>query len=371
MNSQGPMLNPLTMKCFNKRSGDDMDGTDGLKEDKYKKRRSFHKPANADKINELSRKSFAIQSKKKIKLAVNMYEEWRRVRMMDPYVPSQIKTSDLNKLLTFSQGDFEYSMSRFVREVKKVDDSDFPPATLREIVIMIQMYLHENSVNWKLLDDEVFPILRNVLDNTMKERTAVGLGVRQSSSVISMAHEQILFRKNVFGEENPQQLLDTVIYLLGLHLALHGGVEHSRLRRPGFDCQIIVGYDNFGRKWLTYSQQPLQKTNQGGLCGKRDTKTVYVYSSSNIMNCPVRLFEKYIGLLPSAKSCKKLYMRPKIKPTPVVWYCDQAYGNNNIGSTVKKLCKMGGIEGKYTNHSLHATSASRMYQSDIPEQVIK
>ena len=27
MNSQGPMLNPLTMKCFNKRSGDDMDGT--------------------------------------------------------------------------------------------------------------------------------------------------------------------------------------------------------------------------------------------------------------------------------------------------------------------------------------------------------
>ena len=64
-------------------------------------------------------------------------------------------------------------------------------------------------------------------------------------------------------------------------------------------------------------------------------------------------------------------MRPKMKPTPVVWFCDQAYGNNKIGNTVKKLCDKVGIDGKYTNHSLRATSASRMYQADVPEQMIK
>ena len=31
----------------------------------------------------------------------------------------------------------------------------------------------------------------------------------------------------------------------------------------------------------------------------------------------------------------------------------------------------GGVEGKYTNHSLRATSASRMYHRGVPEQVIK
>ena len=38
---------------------------------------------------------------------------------------------------------------------------------------------------------------------------------------------------------------------------------------------------------------------------------------------------------------------------------------------MKKLCKSAGLQGKFTNHSLRATSASRMYQSVVPEQVIK
>ena len=38
-------------------------------------------------------------------------------------------------------------------EVKKINESDYPPNTLKEIVIMIQIYLHENSVYCILLDD--------------------------------------------------------------------------------------------------------------------------------------------------------------------------------------------------------------------------
>ena len=42
-----------------------------------------------------------------------------------------------------------------------------------------------------------------------------------------------------------------------------------------------------------------------------------------------------------------------------------------MSSTIKKMCKKAGLVGKFTNHSLRATSASRMYEQDIPEQVIK
>ena len=38
---------------------------------------------------------------------------------------------------------------------------------------------------------------------------------------------------------------------------------------------------------------------------------------------------------------------------------------------MKRLCNLAGFEGKFTNHSLHATSASRIYQSEVPEQIIK
>ena len=55
----------------------------------------------------------------------------------------------------------------------------------------------------------------------------------------------------------------------------------------------------------------------------------------------------------------------------LVWYCDQPYGFNKIKTTVREVCKEVGLKGKYINHSLKATCASRMFQKNIPEQVIK
>ena len=162
-----------------------------------------------------------------------------------------------------------------------------------------------------------------------------------------------------------------MIYMLGLHLALRRGVEHTRLRHPGFDCQIIVNVDDVGRERLIYTEDPLQKMNQGGIGAKNISKKVFVYGATDKTRCPVRIFKKYIKLLPLAKSCKKLYLHPKGKVSPLVWFCDQPFGNNKIAATVKELCKKGGLDGHYTNHSLRATSASRMYQSNVPEQISK
>ena len=162
------MMNPLTLKCGEKRNISDVsDLTTGNKKRKYKD------PVNEDKINELSHKNFAYESKNKIKWAVNMYVGWRRTRILDPYVPSEIKSADLENLRTFSQGDLCYALCRFIREIKKVNGEEYPPNTLREIVIMIQMYLHERNVMWKLMHGEGFGQLRNVLDNTMKELLVV------------------------------------------------------------------------------------------------------------------------------------------------------------------------------------------------------
>ena len=67
--------------------------------------------------------------------------------------------------------------------------------------------------------------MRNVLDNTIKGRTFYGLGIRQSSSVISISHEDNMFHRKVSGKSDQEQLLRTIIYMLGLHLALRGGVK--------------------------------------------------------------------------------------------------------------------------------------------------
>ena len=346
-------------------------GGEVAREVKNKQIRTFKKNSSSDEIIDASKKKFAPQSKRKMKWVLNMFDEWRNYRMKQESVPIEVQRCDLNRVGQFSEFDLCFVLARFICEIKRIDDSEYPPNTLREIIVMIQMHLNENGIFWKLLEHTNFQPLRNVVDNTMKERTALGLGSRVSSKIISMENEDKLFSSKCLGDENPQQLLYTVIYMMGMHLALRGGIEHNRLRRPGFELQISVSVDSRGKECLIYQEDPLQKTNQGGLKCKLKKKIIYVYPSDNVERCPVRIYKKYIGLLPPLKACKKLYMRVKQKSTPKVWFCDQPLGANKVASAVKDLCKQEGLVGQFTNHSLRATSASRMYHSGIPEQVIK
>ena len=190
----------------------------------------------------------------------------------------------------------------------------------------------------------------------------MGLGVCRSCDIITHNDEDKLFTDGILGEDTPAKLLTTVIYMIGLHCALWGGVEHNKLHRPGCNSQFRFECDNCGIKRLVYVEDPLQKTNQGGLLSKNSNKTVYVYPSSDIRRCPVYYFKKYVGLLPESRRCKKLYLRARKQFSAKVWFCDQPYGFNKIKKTVKEICKSGALEGKYMNHSLCASCASRMYE---------
>ena len=95
-----------------------------------------------------------------------------------------------------------------------------------------------------------------------------------------------------------------------------------------------------------------------------------MYPSSNSERDPVRIIKKYCNLLPDGK-CKKFYLRPCKNTLPSVWYCDAPYGINKVRTAVKEMCRQAGIVGKFSNHSLRATCATRMYENSVPEQVIK
>ena len=224
-------------------------------------RRSDKDPTDEKNIVKLSHKKFAPESKKKMKWAVNMYCEWRVNHMQKIKVPIEIVRANLDDLYNVTQNDLCYSLSCFIAEVKKVDGSDFPPNFLKEIIVMIQMFLNEKGVYWKLLDGQLvnFQKLCNVIDNLMKEKTVLGLGTHVSSSIILLAQEDKLFFDGILGEETPIKLIKTMVYMMGMHLVLRGGVEHTRLRHPGFNCQISVNVDDKGRKQLIYKENHLTR----------------------------------------------------------------------------------------------------------------
>lgn len=63
-------------------------------------------------------------------------------------------------------------------------------------------------------------------------------------------------------------------------------------------------------------------------------------------------------------------MRPLRYPTDSTWYADSPVGVHTLQQTVAKLCKIAGFTGHYTNHSLRATAATRLYDAGIDEQLI-
>ena len=68
--------------------------------------------------------------------------------------------------------------------------------------------------------------------------------------------------------------------------------------------------------------------------------------------------------------------RHSMLPTPLqkvkgdTWYSKVPVGHNTLSQTVGRLCKQAGISGYKTNHSLRVTSATRLFQSGIDEQLI-
>ena len=53
-----------------------------------------------------------------------------------------------------------------------------------------------------------------------------------------------------------------------------------------------------------------------------------------------------------------------------MWYAKTAVGHNTLAKTVSHVCQAGGINGYKNNHSLRVTTATRLFQSGVDEQLI-
>ena len=267
------------------------------------------------------------------------------------------------------------ALCKFVTEIQKHNAEEYDPNSIKDMMVCIQMYLATQGIYWKLLSDkdDVFMELYNVVDNMMKALTEKGKGVVKSATPVTSSMEEQMWKSGVLGEDIPSQLADTVMFLLGINLALRGGEEQKHLRRPGFDPQITISKDGDGVRCLIYRQDPKHKTNQGGLSLKhKDPKVVYTYQHPNCSWCPVRLYKKYVSLLPEGGKHGDLYLYGKKNVTPKCWYDDRCIGIKTICTTVKHLCCLAGLpSGNFRNHSLHASTCTHMFQAHQDERLIK
>ena len=280
---------------------------------------------------------------------------------------------DLDDVDTVTRENLCYAMTRFITEVRHIDGKPFPGKTLYEIVVCIHMYLETYGFTWKLIDDIEFVELKFTLDNIMKALTASGVGVVvKQASILSFSDENFLWENGFLGTSNPQQLLNTVVFVLGMSCALHAGKEHRALHSMGFNSQISWHMFPTGDRYFCYREDIGLKTNKGGLKHKKvPHKFVTIYQIADKNHCPVRILYKYFCKLPCNCTCPGLYLCPYVKFTAGKWYMNQAVGVNKLQKVVKTVCEQAGLNGFYTNHSLRSTAATRMYQNQCSEQLIQ
>ena len=103
---------------------------------------------------------------------------------------------------------------------------------------------------------------------------------------------------------------------------------------------------------------------------KREHKVVWICTNiDNVARCPVSLVDKYIGLCPPYYRKNNFYLRSVDKPNPAVWYAEQEVGINTLKKTIKRMLAEANIEEYYTNHSLHRTGGTRLFNAAIERNV--
>jgi len=219
-------------------------------------------------------------------------------------------------------------------------------------------------------NDPTFAEFKLNLDAEMKRLQKKGLGSKKrQAEPLSIEEEEQLWAKGLLGSTNPQALVDTMLFMNGLYFALRSGDEHRQLRfNP---CQIQLVERTGQQSYLQYTED-ISKNRPGGLKGwKMKPKVVMHHANeTNTERCFVHLFKLYNSLCPPERPKGAFYLQPLSKPKPNCWFSTKPIGHNTLDGTVARLCKKADIPGYRTNHSLRATTATRLYQAGVDEQLV-
>ena len=280
--------------------------------------------ASEQRIQNLQQIQMKKKTEAKCKWAISAFVDWREERLRVFNYDYSIYMCDLRNLEQVTKGDLAYCLCRFVPEVTKSrGDGPYPGKTLYQMVIAIQKHLWVNKIHWRLVEDPEFSEFKTVLDNVMQERTRQNVGVtKKQAQVITYEFEEKLWKEGVLGEDTPDKLRQTVLFLIGINLFLRAVDKHYNLRRdvPGKDSQLSVQYNDFGDKCIVYKEDNVTKTRDGGLADMNyECKEVWIFpNKENVQHCPVRVIQKYLSLCPKNYFKKdNFYLQSLQKPTPV------------------------------------------------------
>ena len=186
-------------------------------------------------------------TRKQMQWALRVFDAWRQERnrrikdnklTLQRFVPEK-------PFENFNMDELHYALPRFIAEArKKKDGMPYPGNTLFSITTLLQGHLRMKGVQVSFLKDIAWKDVQDSLDLTMKQTKMAGIGIaKKRADTVSCHVEEELWDKGILGEDAPDKLVFTLMYLIGLHFALRSS-EHKALK---IDVQLKVSYRAFKR----------------------------------------------------------------------------------------------------------------------------
>ena len=296
--------------------------------------------------------------------AVSIWKQWSTHRQKSyPGVysewPVHLYLADENTL--------DYWLSKFVIEARNQKGQPYPPNTLYSVCCGLQRYIKEHRPQLNIFSQPHFAGFRKTLDSEMKRLRSLGMGVnRKQAEPLTVEEENSLWEQGLLGDSSPQTLIDTLLFLCGMHFALRSGQEHRMLQVT----QIELVEPSDASPYLIYTEN-FSKNNAGGISHRKvqPKRVVHHANAENPQRCLVHIYKKYLEHRPKIEE-PALYLTPLKKPKDAVWYTKTPIGHNTLAKTVARVCQAGGVPGFKTNHSLRVTTATCLFQRGVDEQLI-
>ena len=335
----------------------------------------FRAPISSDECRRFEDSWVSDASRRKWNWVLNIFEEWRETRNEAVLKVENSGEPVLNqRIAEMSDEDLDFFLARFVAEVRKEDEQEYPGKTIYEMICSLQCYLCFQRKGPLFLIDKKgckFRNLNSALNVVLKERVAEGIGsITSKAEVITPDQMEYLWQNGFLGSDMPELLRNTILFVFGNCFALRARQEHRNLRMK--NSQLSLHTDESGAEYLQYVED-VSKSNNGGLAHLRiKNKVVRAYENvEKPEHCPVKLYNKYISHVPSETSDNSFYLQPLPKPKGNIWYYKKAAGREMLGNVVKKVMGKAGFDGHFTNHSLRRSCATNLYDNGVPEQVIQ
>ena len=144
---------------------------------------------------------------------MKVFEEWKTEQRNEAFLEQDysgepVIQEDINEM---SDEMLDFTLARFVAEVRKEDGQEYPGKTLYEILSSIQMYLRvQCKRNITLIDKKgclgcTFRNLNSALNFVMKERARQGIGVDvNQANLRTQEQENYLWAHGFLRSENAE-----------------------------------------------------------------------------------------------------------------------------------------------------------------------